>query len=187
MHPKISSGVWRPFCPEAEGDELSLVVRQTKHSMQTCSVPWLLMPWHQVLLGHQQPCYLQCKIKVIFVILSQCFKTINLKICDVSVSRNDMKCKLHFDGLMQERCNSIANALELCVSCINPAICTFSKQFWHINGWDLKNWLVNHSALYVFLYSYGAIHSAGGFIHTLTHLSLVPHICVSELGHHWFR
>ena len=22
---------------------------------------------------------------------------------------------------------------------------------------------------------------------TLTHLSLVPHICVSELGHHWFR
>ena len=26
------------------------------------------------------------------------------------------------DGLMQERHNSIANALELCLSCINPLI-----------------------------------------------------------------
>ena len=26
------------------------------------------------------------------------------------------------DGLMQERCNSIANALELCLSCTNPTI-----------------------------------------------------------------
>ena len=29
--------------------------------------------------------------------------------------------KDHFDGLMQERCNSIANALELHLSCINPS------------------------------------------------------------------
>ena len=28
------------------------------------------------------------------------------------------------DGLMQERCNSIANALELCLSCINPSMNT---------------------------------------------------------------
>ena len=25
------------------------------------------------------------------------------------------------DGLVQERCNSIANALELCLSCTNPS------------------------------------------------------------------
>ena len=30
---------------------------------------------------------------------------------------------LHIDGLVQERCNSIANALELHLSCTNPSIC----------------------------------------------------------------
>ena len=30
--------------------------------------------------------------------------------------------QLHIDGLMQERHNSIANALELCLSCTNPSI-----------------------------------------------------------------
>ena len=29
----------------------------------------------------------------------------------------------HFDGLVQERHNSIANALELCLSCSNPSNC----------------------------------------------------------------
>ena len=29
---------------------------------------------------------------------------------------------LNIDGLMQERRNSIANALELCLSCTNPSI-----------------------------------------------------------------
>ena len=33
-----------------------------------------------------------------------------------------------FDGLVQERRNSIANALELRLSCINPAICTKDSQ-----------------------------------------------------------
>ena len=35
------------------------------------------------------------------------------------------------DGLMQERCNSIANALELHLSCINP-----SKRYGH----EYKSW-----------------------------------------------
>ena len=30
----------------------------------------------------------------------------------------------HFDGLVQESHNSIANALELCLSCTNPSIWT---------------------------------------------------------------
>ena len=30
----------------------------------------------------------------------------------------------HIDGLVQERCNSIANTLELRLSCTNPSICT---------------------------------------------------------------
>ena len=32
----------------------------------------------------------------------------------------------HIDGLMQERRNSIANALELCLSCTNPSTCDVS-------------------------------------------------------------
>ena len=35
----------------------------------------------------------------------------------------------HLDGLMQERCNSIAYALELHLCCINPPICAFSLCF----------------------------------------------------------
>ena len=31
---------------------------------------------------------------------------------------------LHINGLVQERCNSIANALELHLSCTNPSICS---------------------------------------------------------------
>ena len=29
----------------------------------------------------------------------------------------------HLDGVVQERCNSIANAVELRLSCNNPSIC----------------------------------------------------------------
>ena len=31
----------------------------------------------------------------------------------------------YFDGLAQERCNSIANALELHLSCTNPSILSY--------------------------------------------------------------
>ena len=33
----------------------------------------------------------------------------------------------HIGGLVQERHNSIANALELCLSCANPSICLFNN------------------------------------------------------------
>ena len=35
--------------------------------------------------------------------------------------------RCHLDGLMQARCNSIANALELCLSCTNPSIFTSTR------------------------------------------------------------
>ena len=37
----------------------------------------------------------------------------------------------HIDGLVQERRNSTANALELCLSCTNPSICnsTFGEKY----------------------------------------------------------
>ena len=36
-----------------------------------------------------------------------------------------MRSKHQTDGLMQERRNSIANAVELCLSCTNPSRCFF--------------------------------------------------------------
>ena len=47
-------------------------------------------------------------------------------------------CLLHFDndGVMQERCNSIANALESRLSCTDPSICldTITYPFLNFNG-----------------------------------------------------
>ena len=34
---------------------------------------------------------------------------------------------IHINGLVQERRNSIANALELGLSCINPSICSLDS------------------------------------------------------------
>ena len=39
------------------------------------------------------------------------------------VERNQSNHLVHIDGLVQERRNSIANALELLLSCTNPSIC----------------------------------------------------------------
>ena len=41
----------------------------------------------------------------------------------------------HIDGLVQERRNSIANALEVHLSCTNPSICTM--QIYH-HAWDFQ-------------------------------------------------
>ena len=49
-------------------------------------------------------------------LLCWCIKMILLTWVSIST-------KLHIDGLVQERCNSIANALELRLSCTNPSIC----------------------------------------------------------------
>ena len=38
---------------------------------------------------------------------------------------------LHIDGLEQERRNSIANELELCLSCTNPTICGLAWEYPH--------------------------------------------------------
>ena len=51
------------------------------------------------------------------------------KLCGHCLENNMFLCKgmllnYHFNGLLQERCNSIANALELHLSCTNPLIYT---------------------------------------------------------------
>ena len=47
---------------------------------------------------------------------------------DSQVTKNVIQGKPHIDGLMQERRNSTANILELCLSCTNPSIlCNFPE------------------------------------------------------------
>ena len=66
----------------------------------------------------------------------------------------------HIDGLMQERCNPIANTLELHLSCINPSLC-YPMQNYHIkftlhfHKWCYQQksrvstlWLGTHDPLY---------------------------------------
>ena len=52
---------------------------------------------------------------------------VEIQICVSSQLEEVMKCETrnvdqHIDGLMQERRNSIANALELRLSCTNPSM-----------------------------------------------------------------
>ena len=46
---------------------------------------------------------------------------------------------LHINGLVQERRNSIASTLELCLSCTNPSICyIYMHQFCTLNPFDAE-------------------------------------------------
>ena len=44
------------------------------------------------------------------------------------------KDSLYIDGLVQERRNSIANALELCLSCTNPSILRWARDVVVVNS-----------------------------------------------------
>ena len=54
------------------------------------------------------------------------------------------KCKSHIDGLVQERLNSIANALELHISCTNQLLTHWSYIFLAQTHWfvDMRPKLV---------------------------------------------
>ena len=72
----------------------------------------------------------------------------------------------HIDGLVQERRNSIANTLELCLSCNNPSTCHYIlRRLFSLFGQTVRLSLT--------------------FIASLKASPLVPHICVSELGQHF--
>ena len=45
---------------------------------------------------------------------------------NVYVSPDKEELANYFDALVQERYNSIADALELCLFCTNPSICNIS-------------------------------------------------------------
>ena len=51
------------------------------------------------------------------------------------------ECPGHIDGLVQERRNSIANALELRLSCTNPSICGILQVCPTMAVWSIWNLL----------------------------------------------
>ena len=90
------------------------------------SIPWLLMPWLLASPGHQQT--LQDRWGLVFH--KDHFETLT----PISVAINDQNMQIHFDGLVQERWYSIANALELHLSCINSSVLSFLKWLQHEKG-----------------------------------------------------
>ena len=76
--------------------------------------------WNHSLPRYQQPwCWLY-KVNCSLRITNKDFYNLS-----TLVSRNGMKYTHDFDGLMQERRDSNALAMELCLSCINPSILYF--------------------------------------------------------------
>ena len=55
---------------------------------------------------------------------------------------------VHIDVLMQERCNSIANALELHLSCTNPSIYSLTDLLFHWN-WKVITATTCHQTLHL--------------------------------------
>ena len=66
----------------------------------------------------------------------------------------------HIDGLAQKRRNSIANALQLCLSCTNPSMSLFVMQY-AISRYD--GWVYNEICLYVPVVMIQRLHTSGVF------------------------
>ena len=76
--------------------------------------PWLIMP----LCRHWQHCWLSKWHPAMPPMMIKVASWQPLVFSDIII----LNSTYHIDGLMQERHNSIANAVELCLSCINPSI-----------------------------------------------------------------
>ena len=107
----------------------------------------------------------------------------------------------YIHGLVQGTCNSIANALELRLSCTNPSIYVYSVQCL-ISVWYCPLQFCGYEAgWYDSMYTVCMINgnSSGRLENSwmpcdclhllgiLTHWCWVVHICISKLYHHWFR
>ena len=88
---------------------------------------------HQISFGD----HTKCNKKVFFLKKKRCLLRVLLLFSTLDSNTDEI------DGLVQERQNSIANALELCRSCTNPAKCnteawikwsTFYRHFKHIEA-----------------------------------------------------
>ena len=98
----------RNINPCGVGSEYSIIIRST---------PYMLMPqW----LKEPSAAMVLCRIHRA---LSSMSTNLNF-LCHLSV-KELYKTQVHIDGFVQERHNSIANAMELRLSCTNPSIFLF--------------------------------------------------------------
>ena len=89
-----------------------------------------------ILYNEYHGCQWRCdaKTRVIELVIS----TTVAKVCPILLKKrpdHTFRVKLfsmsvNIDGLVQERCNSIANALELCLSCTCPSIWSMIQLQW---------------------------------------------------------
>ena len=89
-----------------------------KYKGKFCS---LFMIWHQWVNTHDRYLWFTMRCHQ---------KSISLHVKGIwIISSTGFLCS-HFDGLVQERRNSIANTLELRLSCTNPLICCRGMIIW---------------------------------------------------------
>ena len=77
-------------------------------------------------------------------------------IMDIGLMSFNCNPHLHNDGLVQERCNSIANALELRLSCTNPSICPLVILMYNCNSMakDLYPWFLVHISTEIYFHKW---------------------------------
>ena len=85
------------------------------------SVNWIRMNLNQVKLK-QLPDLYSYNTRL-YISHSPCLSSKSKQDLQREFRPNVGQKKLHIDGFVQERCNSIANALELRLSCTNPSLC----------------------------------------------------------------
>ena len=99
MHLHISSGKWQPFC-------LSLnVLMMVWGGELVCHATWYIV----TMMLHASVFKSYCCLLETLIPLAWHWQQIN--------------------GLVQERCNSSASAMELCLSCTNPSECSYYDHF----------------------------------------------------------
>ena len=104
------------------------------------------------------------------IFYGQCFQA-----CDsvFSICNGPLFYLLYIDGSMQERCNSIANTLELRLSCIDPSICVM--------------WIYMHVFMWLLcLYLYHSCYCLEINFFWSSHLYLVVFIVLQTLMIIWF-
>ena len=134
MVPMVIRCLWKDVCHIAYGSRkfssmwsgkkicvigLNTFGVKTEYSRQTRSLPKLLMPWLLVSPGHQQLGYWLCRINRS---LSSRGKDFNYLHCLYVEKLLKVQIYFYVDRLVQDRRNSIANALELRLSWTNPSM-----------------------------------------------------------------
>ena len=126
----------------------TILVLTLEYVRNTCtctwSIPWLLMPWLLMSLGHQQPWYWLCKTETWGRSLSPMWKDFNYSTCIISAYRNYRKCKYTYiiyvaleqtlaKGSLQEMLASTQTALQRVVAHHSCPVGGFSH-FWLQQG-----------------------------------------------------